>query len=153
MRSALLSGATSVGYHSFAAAGIAAMWAGSATDAQESCGLPSSFLNGATKAMDTGTTALVYEFGESHLDAVRRVLRSRMDGRPIDLPPRAFDTLLFLVEHAGALVEKHVLMDAVWSNVVVEEGHLTQTIYLLRRALGRAARRASIHRHGAEAGL
>ncbi|HEV8333343.1 MAG TPA: tetratricopeptide repeat protein [Steroidobacteraceae bacterium] len=86
--------------------------------------------------MDTGTTSLVYEFGEFHVDAVRRVLRSRTDARPIDLPPRAFDTLLYLVEHAGDLVEKHVLMDAVWSNVVVEEGNLTQTIYLLRRALG-----------------
>jgi TolB-like protein/DNA-binding winged helix-turn-helix (wHTH) protein/Flp pilus assembly protein TadD len=88
------------------------------------------------KTMDTGATPLVYEFGEFQLDAVRRVLRSRTDARPIDLPPRAFDTLLYLVEHAGALVEKHVLMDAVWSNVVVEEGNLTQTIYLLRRALG-----------------
>jgi TolB-like protein/DNA-binding winged helix-turn-helix (wHTH) protein/Tfp pilus assembly protein PilF len=86
--------------------------------------------------MDTGTTSLVYEFGEFHLDAVRRVLRSCTDARPIDLPPRAFDTLLYLVEHAGDLVDKHELMDAVWSNVVVEEGNLTQTIYLLRRALG-----------------
>jgi TolB-like protein/DNA-binding winged helix-turn-helix (wHTH) protein/Tfp pilus assembly protein PilF len=112
------------------------MRAGCAVDSQESCGLPSSFLNGAMKPMDTGATPLVYEFGEFQLDAVRRVLRSRTDARPIDLSPRAFDTLLYLVEHAGALVEKHVLMDAVWSNVVVEEGNLTQTIYLLRRALG-----------------
>src|SRR4030095_7778542 len=98
--------------------------------------LPSSCLNGAMKAMDTGATPLVYEFGEFQLDTVRRALRLRADARRIDLPPRAFDTLLYLVEHAGALVEKHVLMDAVWSNVVVEEGNLTQTIYLLRRALG-----------------
>jgi TolB-like protein/DNA-binding winged helix-turn-helix (wHTH) protein/Tfp pilus assembly protein PilF len=85
--------------------------------------------------MDTGATPLVYEFGEFQLDTVRRALRLRTDARRIDLPPRAFDTLLYLVEHAGVLVEKHVLLDAVWSNVVVEEGNLTQTIYLLRRAL------------------
>ncbi len=86
--------------------------------------------------MDTRTAHLVYEFGGFRLDAVRRVLRSRVDARPIDLPPRALDTLLYLVEHAGEIVEKQALMDAVWSNVVVEEGNLTQTIYLLRRALG-----------------
>src|SRR4029453_19584360 len=90
--------------------GFAAMRAGSAVDSQESCGLPSSFLNGAMKPMDTGATPLVYEFGEFQLDAVRRVLRSRTDARPIDLPPRAFDTLLYLVEHQGALLEKHVPM-------------------------------------------
>src|SRR4029453_14628118 len=52
------------------------------------------------------------------------------------LTPKAFGTLLYLVEHAGELVEKDALFAAVWPNVVVEEGNLTQTIHVLRRALG-----------------
>src|SRR4030095_16387119 len=130
-----LSDAKSVAYDSLVAAGMAA---GCSIRNRPSriLRIAIKFSHGATKTMDTGSTPFVYEFGEFQLDAVRRVLRSRSDARPVDLPPRAFDTLLYLVEHAGDLVEKQMLMDAVWSNVVVEEGNLTQTIYLLRRALG-----------------
>jgi TolB-like protein/DNA-binding winged helix-turn-helix (wHTH) protein/tetratricopeptide (TPR) repeat protein len=75
------------------------------------------------------------EFGEFQLDAHRRVLSSGR-GQPVDLTPKAFCVLLYLVEHAGRLVEKSTLIDAVWPDVVVEEGNLTQTVHVLRRALG-----------------
>jgi TolB-like protein/DNA-binding winged helix-turn-helix (wHTH) protein len=78
---------------------------------------------------------LVYEFGEFQLDARRGVLRSR-NGQPLELTPKAFGVLLYLVEHAGQLVEKATLFEEVWPNVVVEEGNLSQTIHILRRALG-----------------
>jgi DNA-binding response OmpR family regulator len=42
----------------------------------------------------------VYVFEGFRLDAQRRVLYAA-DGRPIELTPRLFDTLLYFVEHAG----------------------------------------------------
>jgi TolB-like protein/DNA-binding winged helix-turn-helix (wHTH) protein/lipoprotein NlpI len=77
----------------------------------------------------------VYEFGEFQIDAARRRLQRR-DGSPIPLTPRVFETLLYLVEHHGALVERDQLMDAVWPDAVVEENNITQNISTLRRILG-----------------
>jgi DNA-binding winged helix-turn-helix (wHTH) protein len=53
----------------------------------------------------------------------------------MELPPRAFDTLLVLVENSGRLLEKDELMRTVWGDTVVEENNLSQVIYLLRKAL------------------
>src|SRR6185436_4588280 len=39
----------------------------------------------------------------------------------------------------GQLIEKKTLIDALWPNVVVEDGNLTQTIHTLRRVLGEKA--------------
>ena len=86
--------------------------------------------------MDDSAQPPIYDFEGFSLDARRGVLYSQSDGRPVELTPRAFSALLYLVERAGQLVEKGALLAAVWPNVVVEEGNLTQTIYVLRRALG-----------------
>jgi Tol biopolymer transport system component/DNA-binding winged helix-turn-helix (wHTH) protein len=75
-------------------------------------------------------------FGAFELDTGRKILRSVDSDDPISLTPRLLDTLLFLVEHAGELVEKRTLLDAVWPSVVVEENNLTQAVSALRRALG-----------------
>jgi TolB-like protein/DNA-binding winged helix-turn-helix (wHTH) protein/Tfp pilus assembly protein PilF len=53
----------------------------------------------------------------------------------MELPPRAFDTLLVLLENSGRLLEKDALMQTVWRDAVVEENNLSQVIYLLRKAL------------------
>jgi DNA-binding winged helix-turn-helix (wHTH) protein/Tfp pilus assembly protein PilF len=78
----------------------------------------------------------VYAFTGFTLDTRRRSLVSRPNGQAVPLPTTAFDTLLYLVEHAGALVEKQALMQAVWPHVTVEENSLSQSISALRRALG-----------------
>lgn len=81
-------------------------------------------------------TQPVYAFAEFRLDAQRRVLSSGVDGRPLQVTGKVFDTLLYLVEHAGQPLEKQRLIDAVWPNVIVEDSNLTQTIHTLRRILG-----------------
>jgi TolB-like protein/DNA-binding winged helix-turn-helix (wHTH) protein/tetratricopeptide (TPR) repeat protein len=58
------------------------------------------------------------------------------DGRSLPLSGRAFDTLLYLVEHPNQLIDKHALMKAVWPNVIVEENNLNQNILIVRRTLG-----------------
>jgi DNA-binding winged helix-turn-helix (wHTH) protein/tetratricopeptide (TPR) repeat protein len=76
----------------------------------------------------------LYSFGGFVLEArERRLVR---EGKPIALKPRAFDTLLYLVQHAGHLVTKEELMERLWPNVVVEESNLAKNIWLIRRALG-----------------
>jgi TolB-like protein/DNA-binding winged helix-turn-helix (wHTH) protein/tetratricopeptide (TPR) repeat protein len=58
------------------------------------------------------------------------------DGRSLPLSGRAFDTLLYLVEHPNQLIDKQALMKAVWPNMIVEENNLNQNILIVRRALG-----------------
>jgi serine/threonine-protein kinase len=77
-----------------------------------------------------------YAFGDFRLDARRRVLTQGAGGQAVALPGLAFDTLLHLVEHAGEVVERSALLDAVWPNVTVVENSVSQMISVLRRALG-----------------
>ena len=80
-------------------------------------------------------TDSVFEFGGFHLDSTRRLLFGA-DGESIPLNSRAFETLLFLVQHRGELLDKATLMHAIWPNAVVEENNLNQSIFALRRVLG-----------------
>jgi len=76
----------------------------------------------------------IYEFGEFRVEAGPRLL-SR-SGETVQLTPKVFDTLLYLVRNSGTLVEKDDLIRAVWADTVVEENNLNQNISTLRRALG-----------------
>ena len=76
----------------------------------------------------------VYEFGPFRIDVAERLLTR--DGQNVPLTPKAFDTLLLLVENRGHLLEKDELMQKLWPNTFVEEANLTNNISLLRKALG-----------------
>jgi TolB-like protein/DNA-binding winged helix-turn-helix (wHTH) protein/Tfp pilus assembly protein PilF len=73
-------------------------------------------------------------FGPLHLDAANRSLLR--DGQPVQLTPKAFDVLFLLARNAGRLVCKDEIMQAVWPDTFVNESNLTQTIFMLRKALG-----------------
>ena len=77
----------------------------------------------------------IYEFGEFRVDAAKRLLFNAA-GEQISLMPKAFDTLLYLIEHNGKIIEKDELMSAIWADTVVEENNLNQNISILRRVLG-----------------
>src|SRR5215472_7952851 len=79
----------------------------------------------------------LYEFGPFQLDARER--RLSREGQPIAITPKAFETLLVLVQHPGHLMLKGELMRAVWPDSFVEEVNLSQSISTLRRALGDTA--------------
>lgn len=68
------------------------------------------------------------------LDKSEKQLR-RKTGEVVQLPPKAFDLLTFLVENQGRLLEKNELMDRVWADSFVEEGNLKINIHTLRKAL------------------
>src|SRR5262249_9872002 len=73
-------------------------------------------------------------------------------GERIPLPPTAFAVLHYLVTHAGALVTKDELFDAIWADTVVSEAVLKVRLGEVRKALGETARAprciATVHRRG-----
>ncbi len=76
----------------------------------------------------------MYEFAGFRLDPDGRHLTGPA-GEPLPLPPRAFDTLLHLVERRGELIRKRHLLVAVWGTTIVADNSLDQIISILRRAL------------------
>jgi DNA-binding winged helix-turn-helix (wHTH) protein/TolB-like protein len=84
----------------------------------------------------------LYEFGEFRLDAQRRALRK--GGATVPLTPKAFDVLLLLIQNTGRIVTKDELMKAVWPDSFVEESNLTQTIFMVRKALDETSDRRYI---------
>jgi DNA-binding winged helix-turn-helix (wHTH) protein/TolB-like protein/Tfp pilus assembly protein PilF len=80
---------------------------------------------------------LRYVFGTFEVDTADKVLTQR--GQPVPLTPKAFDTLLVLVQRHGRLVGKEDLLRLVWPDTFVEENNLAQNISALRRALGELA--------------
>lgn len=76
----------------------------------------------------------VYELGPFRIDPHDRLLLR--EGKPVPLTAKAFDTLLVLVRNGGHLVERAVLMKAVWGDCFVEDGNLAVTVSMLRKALG-----------------
>ena len=79
--------------------------------------------------------ANVYEFGAFQLDTAKRLLR-RLDGTPVPLTPRVFDTLLYMIEHHDSVLDKERIMEAVWPDSIVEENNLAQAIWKLRQVFG-----------------
>ena len=75
----------------------------------------------------------LYEFGPFRIDTSNRLLFR--DGKPIVLKPKVVDTLLLLLENSGRVFEKDELIQRLWPDSFVEEGNLTQNIYVLRKAL------------------
>lgn len=75
-----------------------------------------------------------YEFANFRIDGDLCALLQ--DGRTVPLTPKAFDTLLLLVENRGRLLEKELMMQRLWPDAVVEEANLANNISLLRKILG-----------------
>src|SRR5687768_11512251 len=83
-----------------------------------------------------GKPSAVYTFEDFRLDPTRRLLVRGPSEETVALTHKAFGLLLLLVENSGRLVTKDELMAAVWSDSFVEDSNLTQTISVLRKALG-----------------
>jgi len=68
------------------------------------------------------------------VSAATRELRD--DGVLVDLPARAFDCLVYLIEHRDRAVGRDELIAAVWGRADVSEALLNHTILKIRRVLG-----------------
>src|SRR5262245_22022395 len=74
------------------------------------------------------------EFGR--FKVVRHRREVLVDGRPVELGGRAFDTLLALIDTRGTVLTKDELLSRVWPDRVVEENNLPAQIFMLRRVFG-----------------
>jgi TolB-like protein/DNA-binding winged helix-turn-helix (wHTH) protein/tetratricopeptide (TPR) repeat protein len=74
-----------------------------------------------------------FRFAGYTLDMTRGALRN--GEHAIELRPKSFEVLRYLVENAGRLISKDEIIQAVWSNVVVSDESLTRCISDVRAAL------------------
>ena len=76
---------------------------------------------------------VLYEFGPFRLDPSQDLL---LEGtRKIPLTPKAYQTLLVLVENRGRTLGKDELLQKVWPDAFVEEATLAQNVFTLRKQL------------------
>ena len=76
---------------------------------------------------------VVYVFGPFRLDARQRMLVR--DGEPVELTPRLFDALLFLLENHDRLVQRSELERAIWGDRPLDASGLGKAIAALRKVL------------------
>jgi DNA-binding winged helix-turn-helix (wHTH) protein len=74
------------------------------------------------------------------------------EGKPVRLDPKTSRLLECLVDCAGQIVSKDLLLSEVWEDVIVSDAALTQAVMRLRAALGDEARTPhyieTVHRRG-----
>lgn len=78
-----------------------------------------------------------FQFGDFRINIEERTLRK--NGEIVPLQARVFEVLQMLVERRGGVVSKEELMETIWADSFVEESNITQSVYTLRRALGKDA--------------
>lgn len=89
-------------------------------------------------------------FGPFRIDLASRELRRGDESIP--LAPKSLDVLIYLAEHAGELVSRDQLFQALWPDVFVADHALSVQILEIRKAVGDTAQSATYietrHRRG-----
>jgi len=83
---------------------------------------------------------LCYQFDDVRVDL--QTFKVWRKGALLPIEPKAFEALVFLIDHRGRLVEKNEMLDAIWKDAFVTPNALTRVIARLRRALGDDAKDA-----------
>lgn len=93
---------------------------------------------------------LRFRFADFVVSPRQRLLLGR--GQVVPLIPKYFDLLLLLIRHRPDAVSKDAIFAAVWTDVIVSDGALSQAIRTLRRTLGDDVREPrfirTVSRHG-----
>ena len=76
---------------------------------------------------------VAYAFDRYYLNPAERLLLR--DGKPLELRPKLFETLVILVSNAGRLLTKSQLLNALWPNTFVDEAGIARNICSLRDIL------------------
>ena len=80
----------------------------------------------------------IYRFDRFTLDLARGALLT-WDGAEVALRPKSFSLLCLLVEHAGRLLDRDTILQALWPGVFVSDDSIGQCVKDVRRALGEKA--------------
>jgi len=76
----------------------------------------------------------MFRFEGYTLDIARNALRTA--DRDLELRPKSFEVLCYLLENADRIVTRQELMKAVWPNVIVTDQVLTHCVSEVREAIG-----------------
>jgi DNA-binding winged helix-turn-helix (wHTH) protein len=75
----------------------------------------------------------IYEFDSFRLEMAKQLL---WDGEtPVNLPPKIYRLLLFFLQHAGQLISREELFNAVWDGRIVDDSALRLAVNSLRNIL------------------
>src|SRR5919204_6202798 len=77
---------------------------------------------------------MIYVFGAYEFDTDRRVLR--LAGTPVNLEPKVFDLLAYLIQHHDQFISRDKLYAQLWPQQFVSEAALTYCISEARKAVG-----------------
>src|SRR5262249_2076158 len=90
----------------------------------------------------------MFQFEGYTLDVARSSLRTA--DRDVELRPKSFEVLCYLVENAGRLVTKEELIEAIWPDVIASDELLAHCVSEARHALGcvRQTRIKTVPRRG-----
>jgi Tol biopolymer transport system component/DNA-binding winged helix-turn-helix (wHTH) protein len=90
----------------------------------------------------------VYEFGKFVVDPDEKTLF--IDGSPVHLPAKEFETLLLLLRNNRKALSKEQMLSAVWRDSFVEESNLAKQVSKLRKILNTNGERfiETIPKHG-----
>lgn len=76
----------------------------------------------------------LFQFGSFRVNPAERLLTHA--GQPVSLTPKAFETLVVLVQNAGHALDKDELLKRLWPDTFVEEATLAKQVSTVRKALG-----------------
>ena len=95
-----------------------------------------------------GRSAGIWRFANVVFDEVG--LRLTLDGSAVEIERRPLELLALLLRHAGELVTKDEILDALWPDRVVTEASLTKCMARLRQVLGDDEQRLirTVHGYG-----
>src|SRR5215467_6165129 len=80
------------------------------------------------------TSGRVWSFAGREFDECR--LELKVKGKSVELELKPLEVLVQLLQHAGEVVTKDQLLDAVWPGLSVVDGSLATAVHKLRKALG-----------------
>jgi DNA-binding winged helix-turn-helix (wHTH) protein/tetratricopeptide (TPR) repeat protein len=83
---------------------------------------------------------VIYSFAELELDV--GLYQLRRGGEVVKLAPKAFDLLLYLIQHRDRVISKGELLDRLWPGEHVTESVLPSNVATIRRALESRAQAA-----------
>jgi DNA-binding response OmpR family regulator len=76
---------------------------------------------------------MIYRFGTHELNAQRRELRCA--GQQIAIEPKAFEVLLYLLEHRDRVITKEELLEQCWPETFVSEAALSHCLAKVRKII------------------
>ena len=76
---------------------------------------------------------MTFCFGRFELDESKRELR--LGARVMEMQPRVFDLLVYLVRNQERVVPKEELLSAIWPEVIVTDSSIMRAVSLVRTIL------------------